>query len=261
MLKSIVSGLILSTMIVTPNTPKIDVNIINNAVKTHIQKVISLEMDYSEVLKKLGFNKGEYKNAQLDNRNAILRFQSEHNLTVDGSIGRQTKGAMLKRMLESEYKYTDTVTNPPSNKHWITVNKTKRILTLYKGKDVIKKYPIAQGKDSGLTPEGKFTIVRKTINPSWNYKEKSAKGGAPDNPLGKRWIGISYGGGGMYGIHGNNAPYSIGTNVSLGCVRMINADVEELFEIIQINIPIWIGTDTKFKDWGVNQESYLKTAQ
>jgi len=261
MIKSIISGLILSTMIVTPNAPNIDVNIINNPVKNHIQEVMSVEIDYNAALRELGFTKGEYNNVQLDNRNGLLRFQSEHNITVDGKIGKETRGALLKRMIEGEYNYTDVVSSPPSNKQWIAVNKTKRILTLYNGKEVVKKYPIAQGKDSTLTPEGKFTVVRKTINPSWSYDGKSAKGGASDNPLGKRWIGISHGGGGAYGVHGNNAPYSIGTDASLGCVRMINADVEELFEIVQTNIPIWIGTNEKLKSWGVQQESYLKTAQ
>lgn len=261
MLKSIVSGLILSTMIVTPKVPSIDISVMDNSVRTQIQTVMSLDIDYNTKLKELGFNKGEYKDIQLDNRNAILRFQSAHNLKVDGMIGKESRGAILKRMIESEYKYPDIVTNPPSNKYWVAINKTKRILTLYKGKEVIKKYPIAQGKGPGLTPEGKFTIVRKTVNPSWSYDGKSAKGGAPNNPLGKRWIGISHGGGGIYGVHGNNAPYSIGTDASLGCVRMINADVEELFEIIGTNIPIWIGTNEILKTWGVHQISYTKTAQ
>lgn len=261
MLKSMVSGLILSTMITAPNAQMIDVNVINNSIENHIQQVINIEINYNEVLKELGYNKGEYKNVQLDHRNAALRFQSDHNLAVDGMIGRETRGAILKRMIEGEYKHNDVVTNPPSKNYWIAVNKTKRILTLYKGKDVIKKYPIAQGKDNSLTPEGKFTVVRKTVNPSWSYDGKHAKGGAPDNPLGKRWIGISHGGGGLYGVHGNNAPYSIGTDASLGCIRMINADVEELFNTIPLNIPIWIGTHSKLVEWGVNQESYLKTTQ
>ena len=261
MLKSIILKLILSTILAMPNTQMIHTDTTNNTIEDHMEEVINLEIDHNAVLKELGFNKGEYNNLPLDQRNAVLRFQSEHNLTVDGMFGSQSKGALMKRIMDEEYKYTDVVTYAPSDKHWIAVNKTERILTLYSGKDVVKKYPIAQGKDASLTPEGKFTIVRKTINPSWSYKGKSAKGGAPDNPLGKRWIGISHGGGGLYGIHGNNDPYSIGTNASLGCVRMINADVEELFNIIQIDIPIWIGTHENLIAWGVNQESYFKTTQ
>ena len=37
---------------------------------------------------------------------------------------------------------------------------------------------------------------------------------------------------GGYGIHGTNRPWSIGTYASLGCVRMFNEDIEELFEIV-----------------------------
>lgn len=250
--------MVASSILLTPTTAKPYVNAINSAVETNVESVLNLEVNHYSKFKELGFYKDEY-NKDLNNRNALLRFQSEHNLTVDGMIGPEVKGAMLRRIIEEKYEYTDLVENPASNYYWITVNKTKRILTLYKGKEVFEKYPIAQGKEPSLTPEGKFTVVRKTVNPSWSYEGKSAKGGAADNPLGKRWIGISHGGGGAYGVHGNNAPYSIGTNISLGCIRMINSDVEELFEIIPNNIPIWIGTNSKLKSWGVSQESYFKT--
>ncbi|MCQ2560053.1 MAG: L,D-transpeptidase, partial [Clostridia bacterium] len=56
--------------------------------------------------------------------------------------------------------------------------------------------------------------------------------GDPNNPLGPRWLGIEYGGGYLYGIHGTNDPSSIGTNASAGCVRMNNSDVIGLYDII-----------------------------
>ena len=51
------------------------------------------------------------------------------------------------------------------------------------------------------------------------------------NPLGTRWLGLSKKG---YGIHGTNAPGSIGRNASHGCIRMRNRDVEELFELVAV---------------------------
>lgn len=232
-------------------------NTVKDDAKTNVENVLNPEViDYYGEFKKLGFYKEDYKNSQINNRNALLRFQSEHNLAVDGSIGKEVKGAMLKRLADDEYKYTDIVANPASNKYWIAINKTKRILTLYEGKEVVKKYPIAQGKTPSHTPEGKFTIVTKAVNPTWSYNGKSAKGGAEDNPLGKRWIGISHEGGWAYGIHGNNSPNSIGTDVSLGCIRMINSDVEELYDLISLNIPIWIGSNSQLEKWEVYQQSY-----
>lgn len=214
--------------------------------------------DFQIALEDLGYLRQEY-GKEIDIRNGILRFQSQHNLVVDGIFGHQSNTALRKLLGEEAYAYPDVVEEAPSIGYWITINKTKRILTLYKGKAVIKKYPVAQGKSQSLTPEGKFTIVSKIVNPYWGGAgvAKPVPGGSPKNPLGYRWLGISYGGGSRYGIHGNNSPLSIGTNASLGCVRMINADVEELFEMIPLSTIVWIGSDDKLQEWGIRQESYL----
>jgi len=57
------------------------------------------------------------------------------------------------------------------------------------------------------------------------------KPGDPNNPLGSRWIGFGEGGNGL-GIHGTNEPDSIGKRVSLGCIRMLNADAELLYDCL-----------------------------
>jgi lipoprotein-anchoring transpeptidase ErfK/SrfK len=139
---------------------------------------------------------------------------------------------------------------------WVVIDKSARILTVYIGAEVFSKYPVAVGSNPGFTPEGQFTFVSKAKNPRWGgggYASPVA-GGAPNNPLGKRWIGISKGGGGQYGVHGNVSAYSIGTNASHGCVRMINSDVEEMYEYIAIGTPLWIGTTQKLAEWGVYQQ-------
>lgn len=82
---------------------------------------------------------------------------------------------------------------------------------------VIRRYPIAPGTELSPTPIGKFQITQKS---------KSWGGG-----FGTRWLGLNVPWG-MYGIHGTNKPRFIGRNVSSGCIRMRNADVEQLFEII-----------------------------
>lgn len=216
------------------------------------------KLDYKAILKQMKYYKNDYSNENINMRNAILRFQSRNNLRVDGSFGQLSEKALKKAIKDKNYQYNDVITNFPTNKEWISINKTKRILTLYKGEEVIKKYPIAQGKTKELTPEGKFTIVNKYINPRWGGAGISSPiaGGSPNNPLGYRWMGISYGGGGSYGIHGNNKPNSIGTDVSMGCIRMINSDVEELFQLISLQTPVWIGTHEKLQEWGVHNRSY-----
>ncbi|KJF28415.1 hypothetical protein TZ02_02380 [Clostridium aceticum] len=217
------------------------------------------KIDYKVVLKEIGYYKKDYGNEEINMRNAVLRFQSEHNLTVDGIFGEISYKALEKRLEDENYQYSDIITTPPTNKEWIAINKTKRILTYYKGDQVIKKYPIAQGRDSSYTPEGKYTIVNKIVNPRWGGAGIAAPvaGGSPNNPLGYRWMGLNLKGGGSYGIHGNNQPKSIGTNASLGCVRMINSDVAELFEMVKLHTPVWIGTHEQLKEWGVHNKNYL----
>jgi len=218
------------------------------------------EKDFIVYLKELGYYKRETNDEDLNRRNAVVRFQSDHNLTVDGIWGKNSNAALQKRISDDSYHHTDQVAEPPSEGLWIAVNKTKRILTLYYQNYVVKKYPIAVGNPSSLTPSGKFTILNKVVNPAWGGAgiHKPVAGGRPDNPLGYRWMGLSLKGGYTYGIHGNNSPYSIGKDISLGCIRMINSDVEELFEIVTLSTKVWIGTDKELTDWGVIQKPYAE---
>ena len=55
--------------------------------------------------------------------------------------------------------------------------------------------------------------------------------GGPENPLGARAL---YLGSSLYRIHGTNEPYTIGQNVSSGCIRMMNADVTDLYERVGV---------------------------
>ncbi len=112
----------------------------------------------------------------------------------------------------------------------IVISTSANKLYLYQDGSLTKTYSVATGKSSFPTPKGTFSIIVKTINPPY-YKTNIA-GGDPNNPLGPRWLGIDYGGGNEYGIHGTNDPSSIGTNASAGCVRMNNSEVIGLYDII-----------------------------
>ncbi len=104
-------------------------------------------------------------------------------------------------------------------------------------------YNIADGKQN-RTPEGKFVVKNKEVEPSWTAPGKNVPFGDPANPLGTRWMGIketclnSQNTG--YGIHGTKDPNSIGTSASNGCIRMHNSEVEELFDIIPYGVPVEI---------------------
>ncbi|MDR3120608.1 MAG: L,D-transpeptidase [Clostridiales bacterium] len=204
-------------------------------------------------MRDLGFYKDEFGDDSLNYRNAVIRLQSSINMPIDASLGIVSKKALLEN---SPVVVMDEIAEPASaDGYWITINKSKNILTVYKGAQVHKKYPVATGASASLTPEGKFSFVSKAVNPAWGGGGYASPvpGGVPSNPLGKRWMGLSIGGGGRYGVHGNASSRSIGTYASHGCVRMINPDVEEMFEYIPVGTPVWIGSDSKLKEFGILQ--------
>ena len=134
-------------------------------------------------------------------------------------------------------------TVPVSNaasKHMIIVNTKKNTLNYYVNYTLVKKFRCATGKASTPTPQRKTTIVNKIKNRPF-YKT-GIPGGDPRNPLGKRWMGLNIDGtqGSTYGIHGNNNEKSIGKNVSHGCIRMHNSEVEWLFDQVPLGTVVLI---------------------
>jgi len=93
----------------------------------------------------------------------------------------------------------------------------------------ITVFSVAVGAPATPSPTGTFTIVSRIPNPTY-YKPGRVIGPGDANPLGTRWIGLSQKG---YGIHGTDAPGSIGRATSHGCIRLRNRDVESLFELVR----------------------------
>lgn len=120
----------------------------------------------------------------------------------------------------------------------IVINLASRSLALYKGNEKIRLYPLGVGKVSTPTPTGYYKILSKEINPDWvdPGDERVVIPSGEDNPLGYRWMRIY----GNYGIHGTNKPESIGQYVSNGCIRMFEKDVEALFDLVSVGMPVEI---------------------
>ncbi len=95
---------------------------------------------------------------------------------------------------------------------------------------VVAGFPIAVGADKSPSPVGEFTIVSRVSNPTY-YHEGVVIPAGKGNPVGTRWVGLSQKG---YGIHGTNAPKSIGRAASHGCIRLRNRDMEELFGMLHV---------------------------
>ncbi len=212
---------------------------------------------YMKYIKDLGYYKAAFEDEKLNTRNAILLFQSDHNMNLTGTWDNATKNMLINRLLSKELTYNDKISKAPTTGKWIVVNKSKRILTLYEGTKVIKKYPVAVGNPHTLTKSGKYFINNKLIDPDWGGGgfSKPVKGGIPENPLGSRWMGINRTDG-SYGIHGTNSFFSIGKFISHGCIRMQNYMVEELFPLVPMKAPVWVGTQDELKKWGITQSEF-----
>jgi L,D-transpeptidase ErfK/SrfK len=128
-------------------------------------------------------------------------------------------------------------------------------------------YPISIGRQNWETPLGETKIVRKKRDPTWTppqsiREEHAAKGdilpdvvpAGPDNPLGNRAMYLGIRG---YLIHGTNKPAGIGMRVSHGCIRMLPANIENLFELVPKGEKVTL-IDVPFKFGLLNGEIYLE---
>jgi len=116
----------------------------------------------------------------------------------------------------------------------LLVDKSQNTLILKTNEEIIKTYIVSTGINNS-TPVGNFKVVNKLSNPTWFKAGAVVPAGSPENILGSRWLGFDLAG---YGIHGTIDPKSLGKQVTQGCVRMSNSDVEELYTIIPVGTEI-----------------------
>jgi lipoprotein-anchoring transpeptidase ErfK/SrfK len=119
----------------------------------------------------------------------------------------------------------------------IRVNKTRNDLLLTLNGTFFKRYRVGTGEYS-KTPVGDFKLVDRIAQPTWWHPDgHTIPYGAPENLLGTHWLALDIKG---YGIHGTWEPETIGKQASLGCVRLLNEEVEELFMLVTIGTPVAI---------------------
>ena len=157
----------------------------------------------------------------------------------------EVKPAEIQSDVKGQIKQT---TDEPKAKlqYTILIDKSDFSLTLKKDGQVKKTYPVAIGKNPGQkqqsgdlrTPTGNFTIDEIIDSSSWKHDFKDGKGEI-EGAYGPWFISLETGWDGI-GIHGTHDPASIRTMVSEGCIRMNNADVEELKAKIQPGTKVMI---------------------
>jgi lipoprotein-anchoring transpeptidase ErfK/SrfK len=147
--------------------------------------------------------------------------------------------------LDPQFKKTAVLyrTNEPPGT--IIVVTAERHLYLVQGNGRALRYGIGVGRE-GFTWQGLVNITRKAEWPDWTpppemiarqpYLPRFMAGG-PGNPLGARamYLGTT-----VYRIHGTNRPDTIGTAVSSGCFRLVNADVADLYERVSVGTKVII---------------------
>ncbi len=126
----------------------------------------------------------------------------------------------------------------------IVVHTQERRLDLVLGPDLSISYTVGVGR-SGWQWTGTTFIDGKYIRPNWAPPPEIRleqpdlpaviPAGSPANPMGAAAMTLA---GGLFAIHGTNAPGSIGGFVSHGCIRMLNEDILDLFDRVTTGTPV-----------------------
>lgn len=161
---------------------------------------------------------------------AVLNANAPHEIVA---VVHSTKPEVTKGEVAAEY---------PS---YITVDRGTFTLRLWQHLKLTKEYTVAVGMEGLETPEGLYAIQEKEENPVWHVPDSAWAGSlagqtippGPADPIKARWMGIYEGA----GIHGTDETYSLGHAESHGCIRMAIPDVEELYDLVEVGTPVYIG--------------------
>jgi lipoprotein-anchoring transpeptidase ErfK/SrfK len=178
-----------------------------------------------------------FSNAEVPGKTVI------HEVAAGDSLTKIAKkyGVTLDLIKRSNNLKSDVISVGQKLRIWtgkfsVLVDKSQNILILKDGNDVLKVYSVSTGENNS-TPVGTFKITSKLVNPVWFNKGLVIPPESPENVLGTRWLGFDLQG---YGIHGTVEPQTIGQQVTAGCVRMRNEEVEELYSILPMGTEVTI---------------------
>jgi lipoprotein-anchoring transpeptidase ErfK/SrfK len=155
-----------------------------------------------------------------------------------GALEGSDPRSMDPRFLKQEVRYDGT--EAPGT---LIINTPERMLYLIEGNGRAIRYGIGVGRP-GFTWSGVHSVTSKREWPDWTPPDEMLRRrpdlprhmeGGPENPLGARAM---YLGSTLYRIHGSNEPWTIGTAVSSGCIRMRNEDVIDLYERVKVGTKV-----------------------
>jgi L,D-transpeptidase ErfK/SrfK len=139
---------------------------------------------------------------------------------------------------------------PTKLENGIVINVAERVLYWFADGRLVDSFPVGVGRADWETPPGRFTILSRRRKPTWHVPPtiqaemrergepvRSKVPPGPDNPLGEYWLQLSAAG---YGIHGTNAPTSVGRYTTHGCMRLRPEHIERLFHEAPNGTPVWV---------------------
>ena len=155
---------------------------------------------------------------------------------------------------------------PRRDAEGIVIDVAARTLFWFRKGALEARFPVAVGRADWATPPGRYRIIGRREDPVWHVPPSiqeemrrrgepvvTSVGAGPDNPLGKYWIQLSAAG---YGIHGTNAPMSVGKVATHGCMRLLPEHVERLFHeapdglrVDVVDEPIKVARDADGRIW------------
>lgn len=175
-------------------------------------------------LKELGYELETTGHYNLETSSVVRLFQLANGLEPTGAVS----DIVWKNLFygpDGEPNLPTDSTIPDKKRLYLEIDVAIRTIKLIEEGQVIAKYPVAVGTSETPTPLGEWRVVQKCLN--WG------------NGFGTRWMGLNVPWG-IFGIHGTDKPYSIGSYASHGCIRMFNRDVEKLYPQVPLGITVRI---------------------
>jgi lipoprotein-anchoring transpeptidase ErfK/SrfK len=178
------------------------------------------------------------------NNSGLIRIDNAGRVLTDQVAFAQPKKLKPKREIDPKFLPQEVSYDGAEKAGTIVIDTDQKFLYLVQGDGSARRYGVGVGKE-GFVWKGSEKITRKAEWPSWRppaemiARVRRQEGrilpvhmeGGPENPLGARAM---YLGSTLYRIHGTNQPWTIGSNVSSGCIRMRNEDVVDLYERVGV---------------------------
>ena len=165
---------------------------------------------------------------EVQSGDTLGKLAKKYNTTIELIKKKNNLASDVIRLGQKLYVWTGNLN--------IFVDKSQNILILKDGDQVVKVYSVSTGANN-ITPVGTFKITSKLINPVWFKAGAVIPPESPQNVLGSRWMGFDLAG---YGIHGTVEPEKMGQQVTAGCVRMRNEEVEQIYDLVPLNTSVTI---------------------